>query len=136
MGTISKEGLYETAELESSAAMEDDEEEPAPTSFLSSLFTGSKTITSTDLDPRIFLFTDIYLVLDNLSHHLIEKNVAAQVCEHLCTRVRDALLNTSVSTFSRTNSLVRAEMERAIHRILAPSSSTDILRDIISKRGT
>lgn len=109
-------------------------------SFFKSM-TGGREITADNLNP----------VLAEMKEHLIKKNVASDIAEHLCQSIRSSLLgkkignfeskckfwkmlqNTVVSssvTFLGISTLVRDAMEASLRRILTPKTSLDILRDI------
>jgi signal recognition particle receptor subunit alpha len=69
-------------------------------------------------------------VLSKMKTHLIDKNVASDISQHLCDSVRSSLMGKKLSTFGSATTLVKENMETALKRILTPKTSVDILRDI------
>ncbi|KAL1929233.1 hypothetical protein VTP01DRAFT_2292 [Rhizomucor pusillus] len=88
-------------------------------SFFKSM-TGGREITADNLNP----------VLAEMKEHLIKKNVASDIAEHLCQSIRSSLLGKKIGNFERISTLVRDAMEASLRRILTPKTSLDILRDI------
>ncbi|KAI7883066.1 P-loop containing nucleoside triphosphate hydrolase protein, partial [Lichtheimia hyalospora FSU 10163] len=132
LGKTNKDGIYEVQDVEEEENDDEDEEEEVTKesikeagagsgmfSFLKSM-TGSRELTADTLDP----------VLSDIKEHLIKKNVASDIAEHLCQSVRSNLLGKKIGSFSRVSTLVRDSMEAALKRILTPKTSLDILRDI------
>ena len=104
LGKTNKDGIYEVQDVEEEENDEDEEEEEEMTkesikeagagsgmfSFLKSM-TGSRELTAETLDP----------VLSDIKEHLIKKNVASDIAEHLCQSVRSNLLGKKIGSFSR-----------------------------------
>lgn len=63
-------------------------------SFIKSM-TGQKELTQETLDP----------VLSNMKEHLIKKNVASDIAEHLCQSVKSSLLGKKLGSFQRKSEL-------------------------------
>ncbi|KAG2174967.1 hypothetical protein INT43_006029 [Umbelopsis isabellina] len=132
MGSV-VDGHYEVQDIE----YEDDDEEdifdeeddsvlvskPAQSSgvfgFLKNL-TGQRELDDATLEP----------VLAKMKTHLIDKNVASDISQHLCDSVRSSLKGKKLGTFGSASTLVKENMETALKRILTPKTSVDILRDI------
>ncbi|KAJ1978827.1 hypothetical protein H4R35_001745 [Dimargaris xerosporica] len=97
------------------------------TSRLFSFFRGltsQRTLTVADLSP----------VLGQMKEHLIAKNVASHIADHICQSVQQSLTNVQLGTFQSIRAAVREAMERTLQRILTPSTSMDLLRDIDAAR--
>ncbi|ORZ41211.1 SRP54-type protein [Catenaria anguillulae PL171] len=132
MGQV-RNGQYTPLDLASAAASSsaltsklanstDDPSTTAAPSFLSSmrsLFSGTRTLTESDLEP----------VIAKMESHLITKNVAAHVARDLVAGVASSLVGQKIG-WSRVGPIVRQAMEDRLHRVLLPSASTDLLRDI------
>lgn len=102
LGKTNKDGIYEVQDIEEEEEEEDDEDEQVTKesikeagagsgmfSFLKSM-TGSRELTADTLDP----------VLSDIKEHLIKKNVASDIAEHLCQSVRSNLLGKKIGSFS------------------------------------
>ncbi|KAG0024464.1 hypothetical protein BGZ81_007702 [Podila clonocystis] len=140
MGQHTKDGTYNVADLEASddESYSDDESEeeytkisarslqakkPAAESGLMSFFknmTGQNEMTAENLEP----------VMSKMKEHLINKNVAADIAQHLCDSVARGLIGETLGSFKSVQSHVKQSMETALKRILTPKSSVDLLRDI------
>ncbi|KAF9942853.1 hypothetical protein BGZ75_009970 [Mortierella antarctica] len=142
MGQLSKDGTYNVADLEASDDEEsysDDESEEeytkisarslqakkpaAASSGLMSFFknmTGQKEMTEESLEP----------IMSKMKEHLINKNVAADIAQHLCDSVAKGLVGQTLGSFKSVQSHVKQSMETALKRILTPKTSVDLLRDI------
>ncbi|KAI9091888.1 SRP54-type protein [Phlyctochytrium arcticum] len=145
LGTTTASGLYDAAEMDdrpsddedleddqSDGGYDDDEtdvtNEPKSVgvfSFFKSL-TSAKTLTNEDIDPA----------MAKMREHLIQKNVAADVADHLCDSVRLGLAGQSLGRFSSLTAAVKTQMETALRRILTPRTSIDVLRDIFAAQAT
>lgn len=102
LGKTNKDGIYEVQDIEEQEEDEDDEDEQVTKesikeagagsgmfSFFKSM-TGSRELTADTLDP----------VLSDIKEHLIKKNVASDIAEHLCQSVRSNLLGKKIGSFS------------------------------------
>ncbi|KAK5175343.1 uncharacterized protein LTR77_000482 [Saxophila tyrrhenica] len=95
------------------------------TSRISGLFrnvVGGKTLSKQDLQQP----------LQQMQNHLLEKNVAREAAERLCTSVETDLLNQTTASFTSIDATIRTSMAKALTRILTPTSSLDLLRNITS----
>jgi len=132
MGSV-VDGHYEVQDVEYDDDEEDifDEEEDGvlvsqPSAKSSGVFsffknlTGQRELDDTTLEP----------VLQKMKTHLIDKNVASDISQHLCDSVRSSLKGKRLGTFGSVSTLVKENMETALKRILTPKTSVDILRDI------
>lgn len=132
MGNV-VDGYYEVQDVDYGDEDEDDifDEEDGdlvskPTAKSSGVFgffknlTGQREIDAATLEP----------VLQKMKTHLIDKNVASNISQHLCDSVQSSLLGKKLGTFGSVSTLVKDNMETALKRILTPKTSVDILRDI------
>ncbi|KAF8939459.1 hypothetical protein BGZ47_008161 [Haplosporangium gracile] len=142
LGQHGKDGTYNVADLEASDedesySDEESEEEytkisarslqakkPAAASTgLMSFFknmTGQKEMTAESLEP----------IMNKMKEHLINKNVAADIAQHLCDSVAKGLVGQTLGNFKSVQAHVKQSMETALKRILTPKTSVDLLRDI------
>ena len=119
MGIVSLDGIYEAPEQKYTPTKETKQ------GFLSFF---------SNLTSRVFKPQDLEPIKQSLVNHLIQKNVAADVAEILCSTVCRNLEGTQVGTFTSTSNLVREHLEVAIKMILTPATSTDVLRDILAAK--
>lgn len=70
--------------------------------------------------------------LQQMQNHLLEKNVAREATERLCKSVEADLLDQKTSSFTSIDTTIRESMAKALTRILTPTSSLDLLRNITS----
>ncbi|KAG0358917.1 hypothetical protein BGZ54_010221 [Gamsiella multidivaricata] len=141
MGQHGKDGTYNVADLEASdedsySSNESDEEytkisarslqakkPTAASTGLMSFFknmTGQKEMTAESLGP----------IMNKMKEHLINKNVAADIAQHLCDSVAKGLIGQTLGSFKNVQTHVKQNMELALKRILTPKTSVDLLRDI------
>ncbi|KAF9189798.1 hypothetical protein BGZ51_009265 [Haplosporangium sp. Z 767] len=142
MGQHSKDGTYNVADLHASddedSYSEDESEEEytkisarslqakkpaAASSGLLSFFknmTGQKEMTAESLAP----------IMAKMKEHLVNKNVAADIAQHLCDSVAKGLEGQVLGSFKSVQAHVKQSMETALKRILTPKTSVDLLRDI------
>ncbi|KAI8147149.1 signal recognition particle, alpha subunit, N-terminal-domain-containing protein [Fennellomyces sp. T-0311] len=128
-GTVNKDGVYEVMDIDQDDEEEEEDDilEEMPQqesgggmfSFFKNI-TGQRELTADTLDP----------VLADMKEHLIKKNVASDIAEHLCQSVRTSLLGKKIGSWGRVSTMVRDSMEAALKRILTPKTSLDILRDV------
>lgn len=93
------------------------------TSRISGLFrnvVGGKTLSKQDLQQP----------LQQMQTHLLEKNVAREAAERLCSAVEADLLDQKTASFTSIDKTIHSSMAKALTRILTPTSSLDLLRDI------
>jgi len=89
-------------------------------SVFQSIAGGNSVIERSDLQPA----------LKALKDRLMTKNVAEEIAEKLCESVAASLEGKKQGSFTSTASTVQAAMEAALVRILTPSRSIDVLRDV------
>ena len=81
---------------------------------------GNKTLTKEDLEKP----------LRGIEDHLLKKNVAREAAVRLCQSVEHDLLGTKTGNFTSIESTIRQSMEKALRKILTPTSPLDLLREI------
>lgn len=107
---------------------EEDEGEPsddAPKRGILSFFqnlTTAKTLKREDLAP----------VMTKMREHMITKNVASDVADHLCNSITDSLIGQKISALTSLTKTIKTQMESSLRKILTPKTSTDLLRDIFT----
>lgn len=128
LGTKRADGLYELADDEP------EQNDTAP-SFFSTL-TGSSSSLLARITGKKDALTkdDLAPVLHAMEMHLQSKNVANDVATLICEGVEKRLLGKRIGNFGSIKAEVRKSLEESITRILTPSTSTDILLEIASKK--
>ncbi|KAF3159787.1 hypothetical protein TWF788_003517 [Orbilia oligospora] len=89
-------------------------------------FVGGKTLTREDTDKAI----------SGVMTHLLEKNVAREAAVQICDSVQTSLVGQKTGSFQSIESLVKLAMEDALRKILTPTTSLDLLREIGQIRET
>ncbi|CAM1502268.1 Fc.00g042520.m01.CDS01 [Cosmosporella sp. VM-42] len=92
-------------------------------SAISGLFrnvVGGKTLTKEDLDKA----------MKGMEEHLLKKNVAREAAVRLCEGVEKELLGVKTGNFESINTRIQTAMEASLTKMLTPTSSLDLLRDI------
>ncbi|KAI5787162.1 signal recognition particle, alpha subunit, N-terminal-domain-containing protein [Geopyxis carbonaria] len=87
-------------------------------------FVGGKTLTKEDMDKAVAGMKD----------HLLKKNVAQEAALEICRNVENSLVGQKTGSFQSVEAIVRDAVEAAIRKILTPTSSLDLLREINTKR--
>ncbi|OAA61660.1 signal sequence receptor alpha [Niveomyces insectorum RCEF 264] len=96
-------------------------------STIGSLFrnvVGGKVLTQADLDKA----------MKGMEDHLLRKNVAREAAVRLCEGVEAELLGTKTGSFESINARIKSALERALTKMLTPTSSLDLLREIDAVR--
>lgn len=130
MGTTRSDGIYELADDDAGI------KEEAPMSFFSKLTGAGATSWVSRLSGAKEALTkeDLAPVLHSMQMHLQSRNVANDVAAMICEGVEKRLLGQRIGTFGSIKAEVRSSLEASITRILTPSTSTDILLEIASKK--
>ncbi|EFX02004.1 signal sequence receptor alpha [Grosmannia clavigera kw1407] len=81
---------------------------------------GGKTLTREDLDKA----------MKGMEDHLLRKNVAREAAVRLCESVEADLVGVKTGNFESTNARVKTALEAALTKMLTPTSSLDLLREI------
>ncbi|KAF2858050.1 P-loop containing nucleoside triphosphate hydrolase protein [Piedraia hortae CBS 480.64] len=79
---------------------------------------------------------DLQQPLAQMQTHLLEKNVAREAAERLCRSVEADLLNHTTASFTSVEATIHESMARALTKILTPTSSLDLLREITATIST
>ncbi|KAK3363330.1 signal recognition particle, alpha subunit, N-terminal-domain-containing protein [Lasiosphaeria hispida] len=94
-------------------------------SAISGLFrnvVGGKVLTKEDLDKA----------MKGMEEHLLKKNVAREAAVRLCDGVEKELIGVKTGNFESIDTRIRKAMEASLTKMLTPTSSLDLLRDIDS----
>jgi signal recognition particle receptor subunit alpha len=83
---------------------------------------GGKTLTKEDLDKA----------MKGMEEHLLRKNVAREAAVRLCEGVEKELVGVRTGNFESIDSKIQSAMESSLTKMLTPTSSLDLLRDIDS----
>ncbi|KAF2434775.1 SRP54-domain-containing protein [Tothia fuscella] len=83
---------------------------------------GGKTLTKEDLVKP----------LKGMEDHLLKKNVAREAAVRLCNSVERDLIGMKTGNFTSIDTTLRTAMEKALRKILTPTSPLDLLREIQS----
>ncbi|KAB5547085.1 signal recognition particle, alpha subunit, N-terminal-domain-containing protein [Coniochaeta sp. 2T2.1] len=83
---------------------------------------GGKTLTKEDLDKA----------MKGMEEHLLKKNVAREAAVRLCEGVEAELLGVKTGSFESVSARIQAAMEASLTKMLTPTSSLDLLREIDS----
>ena len=81
---------------------------------------GGKVLSKEDMDKA----------LAGMKDHLLKKNVAQEAANDIVKNVEASLLGQKTATFQSIDAIVRTAVEAAIKRILTPTNSLDLLREI------
>ncbi|PKY06775.1 P-loop containing nucleoside triphosphate hydrolase protein [Aspergillus campestris IBT 28561] len=81
---------------------------------------GGKVLTEADLEKP----------LKTMEDHLLRKNVAREAAVRLCDGVQRELVGKKTANFQSVDAALRLAMESSLRKILTPTSSLDLLREI------
>ncbi|KAL9947782.1 hypothetical protein D7B24_007681 [Verticillium nonalfalfae] len=81
---------------------------------------GGKTLTQDDLNKA----------MKGMEEHLLKKNVAREAAVRLCEGVEKELLGVKTGNFESINTRIQSAMEASLTKMLTPTSSLDLLREI------
>ena len=81
---------------------------------------GGKTLTKADLEKA----------MKGMEDHLLKKNVAREAAIRLCEGVERELVGVKTGSFESTDARIATAMEAALTKMLTPTSSLDLLREI------
>lgn len=81
---------------------------------------GGKTLSKADLDKS----------MKEMEEHLLRKNVAREAAVRLCEGVSKELVGTKTGNFEGINAKIQSAMEASLTKMLTPTSSLDLLREI------
>ncbi|KAL7923401.1 signal recognition particle, alpha subunit, N-terminal domain-containing protein [Trichoderma austrokoningii] len=83
---------------------------------------GGKTLTKADLESA----------MKGMEDHLLRKNVAREAAVRLCESVEKELVGVKTGNFESINARIHSAMESSLTKMLTPTSSLDLLREIDS----
>ncbi|KAK4155321.1 hypothetical protein C8A00DRAFT_42044 [Chaetomidium leptoderma] len=83
---------------------------------------GGKVLTKQDLEKA----------MKGMEEHLLKKNVAREAAVRLCEGVEKELVGVKTGNFESINTRIQKAMEASLTKMLTPTSSLDLLRDIDS----
>ncbi|KAJ4298729.1 hypothetical protein N0V88_003761 [Collariella sp. IMI 366227] len=83
---------------------------------------GGKTLTKQDLEKA----------MKGMEEHLLKKNVAREAAVRLCEGVEKELVGVKTGSFESINTRIQKAMEASLTKMLTPTSSLDLLREIDS----
>ena len=86
--------------------------------------TGQKVLTKTDLQAPLL----------EMHKRLTSKNVASDIAQHICDNVESSLVGKKLTSMYRVKTAIRQALEKAINKLLMPSTQLDLLRQVVSKR--
>jgi len=81
---------------------------------------GGKVLNKDDLDKA----------MKGMEEHLLKKNVAREAAVRLCEGVEKELIGVKTGSFESINARIQKAMEASLTKMLTPTSSLDLLRDI------
>ncbi|KAK7204168.1 signal recognition particle, alpha subunit, N-terminal-domain-containing protein [Myxozyma melibiosi] len=115
-----------SSEINSILASSDEKSDNSSGSVLSSGFGYFRNI----IGSKVLSEADMENALNGMKDHLMKKNVAPEVAQHLCDVVRKSLVGTKTGSWTSIEKTVRVAMEDALRKILTPSTSVDLLHEI------
>ncbi|KAK0703579.1 hypothetical protein B0T26DRAFT_658923 [Lasiosphaeria miniovina] len=83
---------------------------------------GGKVLTKEDLDKA----------MKGMEEHLLKKNVAREAAVRLCEGVEQELIGVKTGSFESISARIQKAMEASLTKMLTPTSSLDLLREIDS----
>jgi signal recognition particle receptor subunit alpha len=87
-------------------------------------FVGGKVLTKEDMDKA----------LAGMKDHLLKKNVAQEAANEIVKNVESSLVGQKTGSFQSIDAVVKEAVEAAIRKILTPTNSLDLLREIQQKK--
>jgi len=121
----------EDFDVEDTTQLKDDEDDDDENSTwgksLQGLFaqmTGQKVLTKRDLDNP----------LKEMHKLLSSKNVACDIAQQICEKVRESLVGKKLNSMYLIKTAVRQALEQVVNELLLPSAQLNLLRQVVSKR--
>ncbi|KAF2131203.1 P-loop containing nucleoside triphosphate hydrolase protein [Dothidotthia symphoricarpi CBS 119687] len=74
--------------------------------------------------------------LKGMEEHLLRKNVALEAAVRLCDSVERDLIGIKTPSFTAIETILKSSMEKALTKILTPTTSLDLLREISLKNSS
>lgn len=79
---------------------------------------------------KVLTEADLQKPLSAMENHLLKKNVAREAAVRLCQGVQLELVGKKTGNFQSVDAALRSAMESSLRKILTPTSSLDLLREI------
>ncbi|KAJ5545523.1 hypothetical protein N7535_006091 [Penicillium sp. DV-2018c] len=79
---------------------------------------------------KVLTESDLAKPLKAMEEHLLKKNVAREAAVRLCEGVQRELVGKKTGNFQSIDAALRVAMESSLRKILTPTSSLDLLREI------
>ncbi|KAJ2544162.1 hypothetical protein EV175_005916, partial [Coemansia sp. RSA 1933] len=140
-GTRTADGVYEVADVAESTAsgngfklLDDKDMEDSSTTSSGGGGGGLLGMFRSLGSGRVLTAEILAEPMARMREHLANKNVAAEIAEQICQTVARGMVGVRVGGLQNVRQLVEQHMEAALTRILAPASSTDIMRDMDEAR--
>lgn len=105
----------------------------ANSGITSSAFGAVTSLFRTVVGGKKLTVSDLQKPLAAMQNHLITKNVERTAASRLCSSVQTDLLDTRTSSFQSPDAAIATSMERALTKIMTPTSSLDLLRSIAAR---
>lgn len=83
---------------------------------------------------KVLSHQDLQGPLQEMHTMLTQKNVATDIAQQICDNVESSLVGKKLSSMYRVKTAVRQALEKAINKLLQPSTELDLLRQVVSKR--
>ena len=106
------------------------EQRSAPTGLLGTGMASISTLFHNVVGGHTLNQDDLVKPLKGMEDHLLRKNVAREAAVRLCDSISRDLIGAKTSTFESINAKIHSAMESALRKILTPTSSLDLLREI------
>ncbi|KHN94267.1 signal sequence receptor alpha subunit [Metarhizium album ARSEF 1941] len=81
---------------------------------------------------KILTKEDLEKAMKGMEEHLLRKNVAREAAVRLCEGVEKELIGVKTGNFESINTKIQTAMESSLTKMLTPTSSLDLLREIDS----
>ncbi|KAI9786469.1 MAG: hypothetical protein M1839_006929 [Geoglossum umbratile] len=81
---------------------------------------------------KVLTHEDLEKPMKGMEEHLLKKNVAREAAMRLCEGVERSLVGVKTGSFQTVDATIRTAMESSLRKILTPTSSLDLLREIQS----
>ncbi|KAJ5737047.1 Signal recognition particle receptor subunit alpha [Penicillium malachiteum] len=102
----------------------------ATSGFLGSGFNAVGGLFRNIVGGKVLSEADLQKPLKAMEDHLLKKNVAREAAVRLCEGVERELVGKKTANFQSVDAALRIAMEASLRKILTPTSSLDLLREI------
>ncbi|KAL4898641.1 signal recognition particle, alpha subunit, N-terminal-domain-containing protein [Aspergillus ambiguus] len=100
------------------------------TGFVGSGFSAIGGLLRNIVGGKVLTEADLEKPLKTMEDHLLKKNVAREAAVRLCDGVKRELVGKKTANFQSVDAALQLAMESALRKILTPTSSLDLLREI------